>query len=81
MCAIGVAVSPEPVHGGTTRHLVFTAVGAIIIAIWPAMVPKQSAPRWTVAGIRASAVALAIFLAMLAWNLAETRGWQQLGPR
>jgi hypothetical membrane protein len=78
-CAVGVAASPEPVHGATTRHLIFTGAGAIAIAIWPVLVPKRSSPSWTIGRVRVSRVALAISLALLLWTFIETRGGSTLG--
>jgi hypothetical membrane protein len=78
-CAVGVAASPEPVHGATTRHLIFTGAGAIAIAIWSALVPKRSSPSWTIGRVHVSTAALAGFLALLLWTFIETRGGSTLG--
>ena len=42
---IGIAASPEPSHGSTPQHLVWTAVGAAAIAAWPAFVARRTPPR------------------------------------
>jgi hypothetical protein len=44
LAAIGIATSPEPVHGSTTQHAVCTAIGAVAITAWPALVARRHSP-------------------------------------
>jgi hypothetical protein len=37
--SIGIATSPEPVSGSTPQHLAWTSLGAVMIAVWPALPP------------------------------------------
>jgi hypothetical protein len=78
---IGIAASPEPSHGSTPQHLVWTAVGAVAIAAWPAFVARRTPPRPRplVLSIHGSATVTAIFVALLAWVLTETRHGSVLG--
>jgi hypothetical protein len=79
LCAIGIAASPEPAHGGSTRHLILTGVGAVLIAVWPAMVPRRASPEWAIRGVRISTLTLAAFVALLAWTVIETHHGNTLG--
>lgn len=78
---IGIAASPEPSHGSTPQHLVWTAVGAVAIAAWPAFVARRTPPRPRplVLSIHGSATVTAIFVALLAWVLTETHHGRVLG--
>jgi hypothetical membrane protein len=42
LSSIGIALSPEPVHGSTPQHLAWTALGAVAITIWPAFTARRS---------------------------------------
>ena len=78
---IGVAVSPEPVHGSTPQHVAWTVVGAAAMSIWPAFVARRRLrqPLPLVLSLHASATVTAVFLALLGWVLNETRGGSSLG--
>src|SRR5262249_61601298 len=45
MAGIGIAASPEPARGATPRHLAWTVLGAVTIAVWPAFAARRPAPR------------------------------------
>ena len=79
---IGIAASQEPSHGSTPQHLVWTTVGAVAIAAWPAFVARRRPPRPRplVLSIHGSATVTAIFVALLAWVLTETHHGSVLGP-
>jgi hypothetical protein len=78
---IGIAVSPEPVHGSTPQHLAWTAVGAAALAVWPAFVAKRwpPRPRPLALSVHGSATVTAVFVALLGWVFIETRGGSALG--
>jgi hypothetical membrane protein len=77
--AIGIAASPEPVHGSTPQHLAWTALGAVAIAVWPAFVARRTPPRPSILSVYGAAGVTAIFVALLGWVLVETRGGTTLG--
>jgi hypothetical protein len=85
--AIGIAVSPEPRHGSTPQHLVFTGIGAIAIAVWPLLLigvarrAGHSANSIRSIGLDPLACELAgaVFIALLLWTFAETRSGDYLG--
>lgn len=78
LAGIGIALCPEPVHGSTPQHLLFTTIGAITLSVWPALVPRRAAGPLPLR--RGTIVAVtAVFLALLAWTFAETRDGAALG--
>lgn len=79
VAAIGIAASPEPVHGSTPQHLAWTSLGAFTIAVWPAFAAQPVRPRPPILSVRASVIVTAIFMALLGWVLIETRGGNTLG--
>jgi len=78
MAGLGIAASPEPVRGATPRHLAWTVLGAVTIAVWPAFAARRAAPRPLILSVHGSAVVTAVFVALLGWLLAETRGGRAL---
>jgi hypothetical membrane protein len=79
LSSIGIAASPEPAHGSTPQHLAWTALGAVIIAIWPAFTARRGPQRPLVLSIRGSAAVTAVFAVLLSWLIIETQGGADLG--
>ena len=78
VAGLGIAASPEPARGATPRHLAWTVLGAVTIAVWPAFAARRAAPRLILSGYGSAAVT-AVFVALLGWLLAETRDGSVLG--
>lgn len=79
LSTIGIAASPEPASGPTSRHLAWAVLGAITIAFWPAFAARRRQPRPLVLSTHGSVVATVAFAALLAWLFIETRGGGDLG--
>src|SRR5712672_3432335 len=79
LAGIGIAASPEPARGATPRHLAWTMLGAVTIAVWPAFTARRAPPRPLILGACGSAAVTAVFAALLGWLLAETRDGSVLG--
>ncbi len=79
LAGIGIAVSPEPAHGATPRHLAWTVLGAVTIAVWPAFAARRASSRPLILNVYGSAAVTAVFVALLGWVLAETRDGSVLG--
>jgi hypothetical membrane protein len=77
--SIGIAVFPEPAAGSTPAHLACTALGASVIAIWPAFTASRDRPRPVLLTPVATAIVTAVFLILLAWLVSETQGGSDLG--
>ena len=79
VCSIGIAASPEPAHGSTPQHLAWTALGAVIITIWPAFTARRAPRAPLILSPAGSAAVTAIFVALLGWLTFETQGGGDLG--
>ena len=79
LCSIGIAASPEPAQGSTPQHLTWTALGAAVIAVWPAFAAPRSPPRPLILTSYGRAVVTAVFVALLGWLVIETQGGSDLG--
>jgi hypothetical membrane protein len=79
VAGIGIAASPEPARGPTARHLAWTVLGAVAIAVWPAFAARRAAPRPLILSVYGSAAVTVVFVALLGWLLAETRDGSVLG--
>ena len=79
LCSIGIAASPEPAQGSTPQHLTWTALGAVVLAVWPAFVARPAPPRPLVLSGYGRAVVTAVFVALLGWLVIETQGGSDLG--
>jgi Protein of unknown function (DUF998) len=79
LARIGIAASPVPASGATPRHLAWTVLGAVTIAVWPAFAALRTSPRPLILGRYGSAAVTAVFVALLGWLLIETRDGSVLG--
>jgi hypothetical membrane protein len=79
LAGIGIAASPEPASGATPRHLTWTVLGAVTIAVWPAFTARRTSPRPLILSVYGSAAVTAVFLALLGWLFIETRDGSVLG--
>src|SRR5712671_1171824 len=76
---IVIAASPEPARGATPRHLAWTVLGAVTIAVWPAFTARRASPRPLILSAYGSAAVTAVFVALLGWLFTETRDGSVLG--
>ena len=79
LAGIGIAASPEPARGATPRHLAWTVLGAVTIAVWPAFAAPRTSPRPLILSVYGSAAVTAVFVALLGWLFIETRDGSVLG--
>ena len=79
LSSIGIAVSPEPARGSTPQHLAWTALGAAVLAVWPAFVAQRAPRRPLILSSYGCAVVTAVFIALLGWLVIETQGGSDLG--
>ena len=80
LAGIGIAASPDPASGATPRHLAWTVLGAVTIAVWPAFAARRASPRPLILSVYGSAAVTAVFAALLGWLLAETARRTGLRP-
>jgi hypothetical membrane protein len=79
LAIIGIATSPEPASGPTTRHLAWTVLAAVTIAVWPVFVARRGSPRPLILGVSGSIAVTVVFTALLCWFLAEARDGDMVG--
>jgi hypothetical protein len=79
LAAIGIAASPEPIAGGRAQHVVFTAIGAVALTVWPLLAAQRLTPASILVSARVSAVASLGFLILLCWTAVETQNGATLG--
>src|SRR6266481_1642216 len=79
LAGIGIAASPEPASGATPRHLAWTTLGAVTIAVWPAFAAPRTSARPLILSVYGSAAVTAVFVALLGWLFIETRDGSVLG--
>src|SRR6202035_2272152 len=79
LAGIGIAASPEPARGATPRHLAWTVLGAVTIAVWPAFAARRTSARPLILTGYGSAAVTAVFVALLGWLFIETRDGSVLG--
>jgi hypothetical membrane protein len=79
LSSIGIAMSPQPVHGTNAQHLVWTSLGAVAIAVWPAFTASRAPSQPLILRPLGAAAVTVVSLALLAWLVAETQGGSALG--
>jgi Protein of unknown function (DUF998) len=79
LSSIGIAASPEPVHGSTAQHVAWAVLGAAAIAVWPAFVARRAPARPLILNLYCSAAVTAVFVALLGWLFIQTQGGSDLG--
>jgi hypothetical protein len=73
LCTLGIAASPEPVTGPTSRHLVFAVSCVVTTAVWPVLVARRAPPKpWILGGYSCATVAL-VFVGLSCWLLIAAR--------
>ena len=78
IAALGVAWFPEPVHGTSGAHQLFTAIGAITLTVWPAVVARQPSVVAAIGRGRCVA-AIVVSVVLFIWTAIETRHGTALG--
>ncbi len=79
LSSIGIAMSPQPVHGTNTQHMVWTSLGAVAIAVWPAFTARRAPSQPLILRPLGVAAVTVVSLALLTWLVMETQGGAALG--
>ena len=77
VASIGIALSPEPAHEASLRHLALTVLAAAAITIWP-LLAARAPPPLALSGPACAAVT-AVLIVLLCWLLIESQGGSDLG--
>jgi hypothetical protein len=79
LSSIGIAASPEPAAGSTPQHLIWTSLGEVTIALWPAFTGRRGSPRPLILSIRGAATVTAVSISLLGWLVIQTQSGSVLG--
>jgi hypothetical protein len=80
LSTLGIAASPEPATGPTSRHLAFAVSCVVLTAVWPVLVARRTPERPWILGARGCATVTAIFAGLSFWLLiAGSSGSGDLG--
>jgi hypothetical protein len=69
--SFGIAACPEPAHGTTVQHAVWTGIGAVAMTVWPALVGRRGALSSALVQVRVTATVTVVFVALLGWFVFE----------
>jgi Protein of unknown function (DUF998) len=73
LSTLGIAASPQPVTGPTSRHLAFAVTCVVTTAVWPALVARRApAQPWILGAYSCATVAL-VFAGLSFWLLIAAR--------
>jgi hypothetical protein len=73
LSTLGIAATPEPATGPTSRHLAFAVSCAVTTAVWPVLVARRaSAQSWILSASGCAAVTV-IFAGLSCWLLIAAR--------
>jgi uncharacterized protein DUF998 len=79
LSTLGIAASPEPATGPTSRHLAFAVSCVVTTAVWPVLVARRTPQRPWILGARGCATVTAIFAGLSFWLLAAGSSGGDLG--
>jgi len=69
LCTLGIAATPEPVTGPTSRHLAFAVSCVITTAVWPVVVARRAPARPWILSIYGCAAVTVVFAGLSCWLL------------
>ena len=73
LSTLGIAATPEPATGPTSRHLAFAVSCVVTTAVWPVLVARREpAPSW-ILGVHGCATVTVIFAGLSCWLLIAAR--------
>jgi Protein of unknown function (DUF998) len=69
LSTLGIAATPEPVTGPTSRHLAFAVSCVVTTAVWPMVVARRAPARPWILSVCGSAAVTAVFAGLSCWLL------------
>jgi hypothetical protein len=74
LSTLGIAASPEPTTGPTSRHLAFAVSCVVTTAVWPVLVARRGAARpWILSACGCATVTM-VFAGLSCWLLIASLG-------
>jgi hypothetical protein len=79
LSTLGIAASPEPATGATSRHLAFAVSCVVMTAVWPVFVASRRPEQSWILGVRGCAMVTVVFAGLSCWLLIAAQGGGDLG--
>ena len=73
LSTLGIAATPEPATGPTSRHLAFAVSCVVTTAVWPVFVARRAPTRSWILGVYGCATVTVVFAALSCWLLIAAR--------
>jgi hypothetical protein len=79
LSTLGIAATPEPATGPTSRHLAFAVSCVVTTAVWPLLVARRAPAQSWILGVRGCATVTVIFAGLSCWLLIAAGDGTDLG--
>ena len=73
LSTVGIAATPEPVTGPTSRHLVFTVGCVVTTAVWPVLVARRGLAQSSILSACGCVAVTVVFAGLSCWLLIAAR--------
>ena len=73
LSTLGIAATPEPATGPTSRHLAFAVSCVVTTAVWPVFVARRAPARSWILGVYGCATMTVVFAGLSCWLLIAAR--------
>jgi Protein of unknown function (DUF998) len=73
LSTLGIAATPEPVTGPTSRHLAFAVSCVVTTAVWPVLVARRAPAQPWILSVCGGATVTVIFAGLSCWLLIAAR--------
>jgi hypothetical protein len=73
LSTLGIAASPEPAAGPTSRHLAFAVSCVVTTAVWPALIARRAPARSWILSVYGCVTVTVVFAGLACWLLVVAR--------
>jgi hypothetical protein len=73
LSTLGIAATPEPATGPTSRHLAFAVSCVVTTAVWPVLVARRAPAHSWILSVHGCATVTVIFAGLSCWLLIAAR--------
>ena len=73
LSTLGIAATPEPATGPTSRHLAFAVSCVVTTAAWPVLIARREAARAWILNVYSCATVTVVFAGLSCWLLIAAR--------
>jgi hypothetical protein len=73
LSTVGVALSPQPATGPTSRHLAFAVSCVVTTAVWPLLVARRARAKSWILSVYGCAAVTVLFAGLSCWLLVAAR--------